>query len=927
MGGSNGTKDSRTTFDNRITGNANQNNGINAGEIGVSFLASLIQSLIMQSAASQSRAWTQYQGINLSKPYSINSVADNALVQLGNTMLGPVGGLLGRLVSRFIVPPDVNKLGGIDSPATMLLRTQGGTYGGSFQNLLYASTLSNLKSQRALGQKQLQKLFYKRYLQITQNGKVTEEQVNQLDKMGFSVPAALNAIFDPMNMNGILQGIETAQAGGALWANRANPLKPGEIFKRAKQYGDVAMKAAIQAQIVNDKTPLNQRYGGFSGRAVAQLVGILANSSSQFNYTDDVQQASNALRTKVKQLTRALYPLRDVFKQDMKAMVDAVQGLSGMSISQLSTVNVARLSTQITNASRYSGLAPATMYALGGNISKLVAANGGTNFDKLGGRSAGIYASYLLAPGNAPWGMPLQEYQARTQDAIASGLSSQGADLVAMAYGLYKDKTKNPMSITEFNSAIRRSNKSPLAAAMQIAGIKSTAQLYRGRQYQGYSEYKTSGAGAQIAIQGVYRQQLQRFTQRALNQRNVDYSASDVQAAYNMISRFSHTQLKRFSQNPIEFLKLAQKKGQIIPPGVKKVLMTEVQDPRSRLLQIAERYADTKQMDNFQRVNAQLTRMFQDVETSSPSTNFQNFFQLVTRGTWKQGANGILDIGKNKKVSQDMLLYISSNLLGQNVKNTKDARARFLAFRKAFGEDTGRILTFAFMGGGKGDERLRKALKIIASQKHPRQPSSQYKQAKEYINREAAIGGNTAIKDMMSVYDKYRYYRKTPKDAVNQKAGTAKLAQENKSIDISKQDLSDEQRNEIQDALDKYEKAISSNTPEQNRREREKVRSKLTLIQKGRILRKRGVQIFGADNKDLAAFAEVLRKMKENPQISEQQAISAAGKKISLQRFRQMDATFNNVIDGRFDSQSMLNATLQEILAFLRKVAKGDSNG
>lgn len=926
MGGSNGIKDSRTTFDNRITGNANQNNGINAGEIGVSFLVSLIQALIMQSAASQSRAWTQYQGINLSKPYSVNSVADNALVQLGNTMLGPVGGLLGRLVSRFIVPPDVNKLGGIDSPATMLLRTQGGTYGGSFQNLLYASTLSNLKSQRALGQKQLQKLFYKRYLQITQHGKVTEEQVNQLDKMGFSVPAALNAIFDPMNMNGILQGIETAQAGGAMWANRANPLKPGEIFKRAKQYGDVAMKAAIQAQIVNDKTPLNQRYGGFSGRAVAQLVGILANSSSWFNYTDDVQQASNALRTKVKQLTRALYPLRDVFKQDMKAMVDAIQGLSGMSISQLSTANVARLSTQITNASRYSGLAPATMYALGGNISKLVAANGGTNFDKLGGRSAGIYASYLLAPGNAPWGMPLQEYQARTQDAIASGLSSQGADLVAMAYGLYKDKTKNPMSITEFNSAIRRSNKSPLAAAMQIAGIKSTAQLYRGRQYQGYSEYKTSGAGAEIAIQGVYRQQLQRFTQRTLNQRNVDYSASDVQAAYNMISRFSHTQLKRFSQNPIEFLKLAQKKGQIIPPGVKKVLMTEVQDPRSRLLQIAERYADTKQMDNFQRVNAQLTRMFQDVETSSPSTNFQNFFQLVTRGNWKQEANGILDIGKNKKVSQDMLLYMSSNLLGQDVKNTKDARARFLAFRKAFGEDTGRILSFAFMGGGKGDERLRKALKIIASQKpNARQHSNEYLQAKSYVLREAAIGGNTALKDMMAIYDKYDAYRIDKDGKLNPDAPVEKLNQANKDKDIAKQDLTEEQYRALANARSKYIEATEAGTPEANRQARENYRNTLLPVLNRYILRKRGAQLFGAGNQYLSALTDVVNAYQGGKTL--QQAVKAAGNKMPLQQARSMISTLQQARDGRFDSQSMLNATLQEILAFLRKVAKGDSNG
>lgn len=849
----------------------------------ISFLLQQIINLLTKGGP-ESKDWRSYGGIDLSKPYSANSMVVQGITNLFSSFLGPLGGVLGGLVSSLVVDSDTNKLGGIDSPSAMLLRTRGGTYGGSFQSLVYNSILNNLKSQRDLNQKQLDRLFYQKYLQVTDprasDPQYRAKAIYNFQNTRLSLPAALSAILDPMNQNQILQGMKTAEAGGAIWATRQNPLNTGAIYKRAQAFSEATMRMAIQAQTVNQNTPTKQRYGGFSSGAVAQLAGIIANSSNELNYAGDIKTAVARLKDKVRDFTNAMYPLRDIFQQDVKAMVNALQATSGISISQMSTQQIRRLSNGFVDMSRYSGMTPATMQQLGSNISNLIATNNGSELQQLAGRSLGPIAAGLLTQGNNAFGISLERYQADTQNALASALGSQGSQLLSMAYGLYADKNKKANTDT-FNSRIRvlrQQGKTALQAAMEVAGVNSIDQLYRGRQYKGYFDYTQTGAAAGVALQQQFRAQLDDFRQRALQQENVEYTAQDVFKAYEALNNMSGAQLKALFHNPDQFLN----NNKNVPKNFDKVIRTQLANRNSRLARLGQRAGTARQLDQYAKTQAQIRAAFSDVQTGSPSTAWQTFFQMVTKGTWTETDEGI-DIGNNKKVTRSSLLAITNSLLGLtdsqfDIKKTSEA---FQNLSKVLGKDTSRILSMAYLGGGKNDRKLKEALKNISQGK--------VKQADiDYINEQKAIGGNRPLTELVTKLNQ--------KDFVTQS-----------------------QKKMITDARSEYLSIQNdtTKTEEEKKKARQWYRQRLIQIDTLVLARKQGEQIIG--NKGKAQKFTKLYNMQIEGKLTDD-LFQAEG--ISRSDYQSMRNQISFHRDNRMDDMKLLNNTLQQILNWLREHGK-----
>ena len=492
----------------------------------------------MRGSAPQSQPWTSYGGISNTGPVTLIGQAQR---QIQNAMgaFGPLGQLAAPYVAEWLVGKDFNRTGTLNNPLSGLLAPSGGTYASAYQHMNHQQVLASLQNDRDTMAKKLRKDFYTNYYSMTMGQPAKSEAVqNQVEaamKNMLSLPSALQFIFDPANNERIMQGIKNTQAGYLYWEDRKAPSWNFDLDQRKKDaqtIGNAVRDMAAQAnkiQLGGSTGGWKGSYGGFTGAEVSELTSILANTSNIFSTPGtDIDGAVKKLKEKVKGLTQALAPLKDIFGTDIKAMVDMIQSTTGQNINQLPTSMVSSIARSTVDMARYSGATVTQMAQAGQRIFMQSAQMGGTSFSRIGANLTGGIYSALVAQGNTPAGVHAAQYSGFAQRTLASAQASAGVDWTAMAYGLWAEDPRNKdKSIDDFMAQVRqnRGNGTLMDAVIATAGVKNQQGLLRGRGTVGYRTSLQSGRLAQLGMEGQYYTQLGDAI-AAMKQQNPEFSAS-----------------------------------------------------------------------------------------------------------------------------------------------------------------------------------------------------------------------------------------------------------------------------------------------------------------------------------------------------------------------------------------------------------------
>ena len=496
----------------------------------------LLSSLGTGSFNPQARPWTSYGGINTKAPITVIQQLRGHITNTATSMLGPMfGPVAGYFASNWLVGQDFNRTGTLHNNFSGLLAPAAGTYANAFQSLARKQTLSMLETNRDNIEKNLRSDFFTHYYSLTM-GKDAKSQAVQsavaaAEKSILSIPSAFHVFVDPSQSKRALQGIKNTQAGLLYWQSRMDPLAAAGLETGVAGQRDPAEMAKLlgtsMQEMVKDanawalgKGKNNGGYGGFNGASVAELASILQNSANQLDLSGvkELGKSLEAFGKKVRQTSQALAPLKDIFGQDVKAMTDMIQSVSGQSIAQLSPTLIKSIASNTADMARYSGATVAQMAAAGQSIFLQSAQFGGTSFSRIGAANSGAFYSGLIAQGNAPAGVHAAEYAGNTKKAVASSMASQGTDRAAMAYAIWKDAggVDGDTSVAKFLQTVQ-SNRGA-AGSMQQAilntinkkgGPKYTwGSLVQGLTKSGYSQFLMDPRAAQLGISQQYKRKL-----------------------------------------------------------------------------------------------------------------------------------------------------------------------------------------------------------------------------------------------------------------------------------------------------------------------------------------------------------------------------------------------------------------------------------
>lgn len=202
--------------------------------------------------------------------------------------------------------------------------------------------------------------------------------------------------------------------------------------------------------------------------------------------TNKIREATEKLRKKVQDYTRALSPLKDIFGTDVPAMIDAIEGISGQKLSQMDAGSMERLSARIAASMQVGGY---DIKQLGAMTTQMRGAIGKMAVPFTHELAAGTQAMTVLdatASGMAPAAMTKMRYDNNVGEMVLRTSNSQGAEYLNFAYAAWKDRDENKNK--DFNAfkaeydALRKEYGAD-AAILRMGGAADFYQL----RNQGYA--------------------------------------------------------------------------------------------------------------------------------------------------------------------------------------------------------------------------------------------------------------------------------------------------------------------------------------------------------------------------------------------------------------------------------------------------------
>lgn len=241
---------------------------------------------------------------------------------------------------------------------------------------------------------------------------------------------------------------------------------------------------------------------------------------------EDLRNAVEHARHTIKEYAAALEPLRDVFGDDMDKLLQALQNISGTSISRLSIDRVSQLSSQLSYALS-SGLVSdqELMEGVSASNKALSQMTGLGVYNYLAGPEQATRALFAWK-GQAfnPDYLTDSQARAHAQQLVSSTFNSPAADLFAKAYAIWSNRDEQQRdgadnSFAAFERAVqqnRAKSEDLRVAAIRTAGVSYTADLDYGLVYDEYRQAVLSGDAGTLAMQGEVDRRIARGKQRAL---------------------------------------------------------------------------------------------------------------------------------------------------------------------------------------------------------------------------------------------------------------------------------------------------------------------------------------------------------------------------------------------------------------------------
>lgn len=507
-----------------------------------------ILKLLMPGLSSgQSRSWQQYGPAGQQQATVIQYLRKQ--IQSAMSSLGLLGSLAAPFVSDFLVGRDFDKFGRPISQLSGVLAPQGQSYAGAYQTMLRSQQTAALGITQKQFQDEIWQQSARAYYGVTDPSLKGQELKNKIKGSNFLAPQRIiNYFLDPMQREKALKGVRDTMAGSLYWDNRRG-VQPTQAVENARQYGRAAKQLVIEAnetmlgarrrgrtgqllqgqeaQIFTTDAQGKKRaftkgkdFGGFKGSQIAQLASIIANTSDNIPGLA-LEQAVAKFKQKVEQTARAISPLKDIFGNNVKAMTDALQAISGQRITQMPEHLARSLATSITDMSRYANVSPAQIQAMSSNLlATATSKQYGDSFSRAGTAKLGTMAAALTANGNAPAGIYVGEYVGDVNQRLAQLNNTKGADWLAKAYAIWKEG-KPEGTLQQFQEQVtnkRAQGKDLIRAAIDVAGVTYLPQLNRGSTLTAYRQAKVSGKMGQMALQGQFQQAIINQSFRAANQ-------------------------------------------------------------------------------------------------------------------------------------------------------------------------------------------------------------------------------------------------------------------------------------------------------------------------------------------------------------------------------------------------------------------------
>lgn len=667
-----------------------------------------------------------------------------------NAIFGPT---LGSLINTYIVGQQYNRSGNLNSTLSGLLVPQSGrTYSNAFLSSFRDSERVRLYQDSKAQKQKLQQRFYEQYTNIFHAGKSQKQKraiVQQYKKSLVSAPDLVKTFLDPTQIAKTHAQIRKVGAGVLNQKSKQNPFNINS-YRVAEQFMQQAGQLALDANRVlfkgNSKYDTKQskvNYGGFKSAAVAQLAGLLSMTADTIGDSQqEIKKSVRKFKDKVQKTSQALLPLRDIFGQDMKAMVSAVESMSGQNINQLQTRQIKSIATNISNILQYTGnVSGQQMLANGAAIANSLQLAGKKGFVKLAANSIGAYSTAMTIPQVSTYGVSRADYVRSTIGSLASAQGSSGVNYLALSFALWQNKRENKgKGIDEFQQLLANKTKNGenvLGSAMQIAGVSSRSQLVRGYNYSGYGQALSSGKLAKFGVQGQWEGML-RNVNSVLRQRRSQLGDKSIQ---NTMALLGNTKfLQTLSKGGVEALD-TQYGGIKVGQKQKQALNFIINVSNGDLLKKANQKVQINKIRTFQTNMSNVRKAFSDIDTKG-AVGWQQLMQQM-QGDWKQSPQNNTAQGRNRAMARKSMY----NLIGSQIFNTSDVKDtqkmhknlyRNISDRlniqglsgdeinKKIRSTAGQLYRHAFFGRGKSDARYLQSLRILGKGQTSQEEKQQY---------------------------------------------------------------------------------------------------------------------------------------------------------------------------------------------------------
>lgn len=644
--------------------------------------------MLIGNRSSVSQPWMSYGGIQTG-PITVIQQARQHITNAARSMLGPgLGDLAGMLASDYIAGRDFTRTGLLQNRLSGLLAPGAGTYANAFQQMRQQQTMAMLTPNREAIGRGLKQDFYRNYYALTMPaGSDIQAQVRSAMNNPLSIPSALQFLFDPAQNERALQGIKNTQAGYLYWQQRRNAFGlggPNAGKSAAQQIGKSleGMAKNANAWILGKGTGTG--YGGFGGASVMQLASIMQNASDLLGDPTQLEASLKQFQGKVQAIAKALAPLKDIFGQDIKAMVDMIQSTTGQNINQLTPAMIRSISTNTVDMARYSGATVAQIASANQKLFAQTAGYGGTTFSRVGGGLTGAYYSGLIAQGNAPAGVHAAQYAGNTARAVASAQASAGVDWTAMAYGLWQQRNQGK-TIQDFMTEVRANRASGgtmIDAVMATAGVRTQQGLLRGLNTAGYREALQSGQLTRLGVTQQYQMKLAdsigylKMLDTGIAGKEFDKlgmimaDPSNAAAVKELVTRGTPEAVSAFVS---KFSKYG------ISQGAVNLMLN-----RGDIIQAATRYATTEEINQYKAAQEQTRKAFGQLDEMGTG-GFISLWRGLSQGGYKiDKKTGKIKIN-GKLISQKAVEAQARVLFGTS--SIKQAQARIGSLAEVFGQD------------------------------------------------------------------------------------------------------------------------------------------------------------------------------------------------------------------------------------------------